>query len=83
MTRHLATLKDKLMQLDQKYLDQVEAYVEYLVFLQQKESPQKESINTPTLESSDENERLNILRQFQGDALFPEVNTSKYDVYEQ
>lgn len=78
MSAHFATIEDKLLQLDQKYLDQVEAYLEYLVFLQQKESG-----NKPTTQPAEENERLRILRQFQGDALFPEVNISKYDVYEQ
>jgi len=78
MSAHFATIEDKLLQLDQKYLDQVEAYLEYLMFLQQKESE-----NTSSHESVEENERLNILRQFRGDAPFPDMSTSKYDVYEQ
>lgn len=78
MSAHFITIEDKLLKLDQKYLIQVEAYLEYLMFLQQKES---EKISD--LKPIEENERLKILRQFQGDALFPDVNTSKYDVYEQ
>ncbi len=78
MSAHFITIEDKLLKLDQKYLIQVEAYLEYLMFLQQKESE-----NISNLKPVEENERLKILRQFQGDALFPDVNTSKYDVYEQ
>lgn len=78
MSAHFATIEDKLHKLDQKYLDQVEAYLEYLMFLQQKES---EDITNQ--KPAEENERLSILRQFKGDAPFPEVNISKYDVYEQ
>lgn len=83
MSAHFITIEDKLLKLDQKYLMQVEAYLEYLMFLQQKELTQKESENISNLKPVEENERLKILRQFQGDALFPDVNTSKYDVYEQ
>lgn len=83
MSVHFATIEDKLLQLDQKYLDQVEAYLEYLMFLQTKELAQKESLDEFLFEPVPENSRIKILRQFKGDALFPEMNTSKYDVYEQ
>lgn len=83
MSAHFTTIERMLSQLDQKYLDQVEAYIEYLVFLQQKESIQDGSSSQPIPNDSPENDRLNILRQFKGDAPFPEMSTSKYDVYEQ
>ncbi|MEO6758374.1 MAG: hypothetical protein ABIO24_02890 [Saprospiraceae bacterium] len=73
-----ANLERLLLQLDPKYWEQVQMFLQYLVFLQQKE--QRES---QPQSSKDYADRLEKARAFKGDAPFPEVKTSKYDVYEQ
>lgn len=83
MSAHFNTIERILLQLDQKYLDQVETYLEYLMFLQQKEAGPTNSISETPEYPSIETERLNLIRQFKGDAPYPDVNISKYDVYEQ
>ena len=83
MSAHFNTIERILLQLDQKYLDQVETYLEYLMFLQQKEAGSTNSISETPEYPSIETERLKLIRQFKGDAPYPDVNISKYDIYEQ
>jgi hypothetical protein len=83
MSAHFNTIERILLQLDQKYLDQVETYLEYLMFLQQKEAEPINSISEANEHPSLENKSLQLFRQFKGDAPYPDLNISKYDVYEQ
>jgi hypothetical protein len=69
-----------LPKLEPKYQTQLYGYLEFLIFLQQKETSIK-SAKKKTIEKG--NLRLNALKQFKGDAPFPNFELSKYDVYEQ
>jgi hypothetical protein len=53
------------------------------MFLQQKEAEPINSISEANEHPSLENKRLQLFRQFKGDAPYPDLNISKYDVYEQ
>lgn len=77
MTDSAANLQRLLVQLDSKYLGQAQTFLEYLVFLQQKERGDEVAL-PKTL-----NGRLKKAQQFKGDAPFPNTSLSKYDVYEQ
>jgi len=71
-----------LKQLNPKYLQDVKAYLEYLLYTQQKDiTPQLPEKKTNRKDT--EKERLETFQPFKGDTLFPDVVISKYDVYEQ
>lgn len=72
MQHSTAQIEDLLQQLDPKSLEQVKAYLEYLVFLQKKETRNPEGKS-----------RFELMQQFKGDAPFPGVKISKYDFYAQ
>ena len=91
----MATVEiEKLInQLKPKYLQELVNYLDYLLFIQQKQSgangkaekkPAAEA--NPQAEKQVEEEipdRLKILRQFKGIAPKPHFPVTKYDVYEQ
>jgi len=91
----MATVEiEKLIhQLKPKYLQELVNYLDYLLFVQQKQSgangkAEKEpavDVKPETEKQVEEDipERLRIARQFAGDAPHPDFPTSKYDVYEQ
>lgn len=87
----MATIEvEKLIhQLQPKYLQELRHYLEYLLFVQDKEAKPsngaKEKPANKSVEPTGEGvpERLRLLQQFKGDAPFPRFPTSKYDVYEQ
>lgn len=72
MPETTARIEKLIQQLDSRSLEQLQTYLEYLVLLQQK-----------VREQPFEKSRYEIIRQFKGDAPFPNVNVSKYDVYAQ
>jgi len=80
MTHPTDNLQRLLLQLDPKYWEQVQMFLQYLVFLQQKEQNYEIDQSRPP---NKYNDRLEKVRAFKGDAPFPEVKISKYDVYEQ
>lgn len=67
-----AQIEKLLQQLDSKSLEQVQAYLEYLVFLQKRGAKKPEGKT-----------RYELLQRFKGDAPFPGVNISKFDFYAQ
>ncbi len=89
----MATVEvEKLIhQLEPQYLQELRNYVDYLLFVQKKQSGTNgKSKKKPATKSEAEKpaeeaipERLRIARQFAGDALYPDFPTSKYDVYQQ
>jgi hypothetical protein len=83
MSAHFNTIERILLQLDQKYLDQVETYLEYLMFLQLKDNDSVDYSLMTHNSPNEEHERLQFIKQLKGDAPYPNVNISKYDVYEQ
>ncbi|MBK9015488.1 MAG: hypothetical protein IPM82_16275 [Saprospiraceae bacterium] len=91
----MATVEiEKLInQLKPKYLQELVNYLDYLLFVQQKQSGANgRAEKKPAAEvkpqaekqvEEDISERLRIARQYAGDAPYPHFPTSKYDVYEQ
>jgi hypothetical protein len=74
-------IEQLLVELEPKFLSQVQDYLEYLIFLQQqKHKSHKETQHT---QASPKNNPLSDLRHFNGDAPFPNVSVSKSDIYEQ
>jgi hypothetical protein len=67
-----AQIEELLHKLDPNSLEQAKGYLEYLLFLQQQKG--KKDIREL---------RLEFLQKFKGDAPFPQVKTSKLDVYVQ
>lgn len=72
MSDNIVQIEKLLLQLDSKSLEQLQAYLEYLVFLQKKDVNKTEGKS-----------RYELMQRFKGDAPFPGVNVSKYDVYAQ
>ncbi len=79
MSGHLANIEKLLSELDPKYLDRVEDYLNYLIFLQEKEA--RVNIGHGLERGVDGKARLKIMQQFKGDAPFPDAITSKHDTY--
>ena len=74
-------IEQLLVQLEPKFLSQVQDYLEYLVFLQQQKRQSRAAAKN-VLEQAQQN-KLSTLRRFKGDAPFPHVSVSKSDIYEQ
>lgn len=72
-----------LKQLNPKYLRDVKTYLEYLLYTQQKDTIQPPLSGKKPDRKDVIKERLESFQAFKGDALFPDVVISKYDVYEQ
>ena len=70
-------IEQMLLQLEPQFKEQLQGYLEYLLFLQQ-QKPLANSKNASVQHISLEN-----LQHFKGDAPFPHVNISKADIYEQ
>ncbi len=80
MTANSISIEQVLGQLEPKYLSQLQAYLDYLMFLQQREMGQKP---TKIITKKAKNPRLLAVQKFKGDAPFPTVTVSKFDFYEQ
>lgn len=76
-----------LHQIEPKYMLQLQNYIEFLIFLQQKERSESLPGATANVISTapkrEGSARLQAIRAFKGDAPFPQTEVSKYDVYEQ
>lgn len=89
----ITEVEKRLHQLDPKYLQDLANFIDYLLFIQEKQSVTngKPQINTvtestaETLQVAEEDipERLRVLQKFAGTARYPDYPTSKYDVYDQ
>ncbi len=91
----MATIEvEKLIyQLEPKYLQDLLRYIDYLLFVQEKQANTNgKAEKKPVVESKTEAvqpleedvpERLRILRQYMGIAPKPHFPVTKYDVYEQ
>lgn len=74
-------IEQLLVQLEPKFLSQVQDYLEYLVFLQQQKRQSRAAAKN-AYEQAQQN-KLSALRRFKGDAPFPNISISKSDIYEQ
>jgi hypothetical protein len=70
-----------LHRLEPKYLEYLKVYVEYLIMTQQNEKTMSRDKVYPAKSDNTKLSRLEVLRQFKGDPLFPVIPVSKYDVY--
>lgn len=69
-----------LIQLEPKFLAQVQDYLEYLIFVQ--EQKRKNTV-LKKKEAQKQDDALAALRHFKGDAPYPNIFVSKSDFYEQ
>ncbi len=74
-------IEQLLVQLEPKFLSQVQDYLEYLVFLQQQRRQSRKAAKNA--HEQPQNNALSTLHRFKGDAPFPDVNVLKSDIYEQ
>lgn len=84
-------LQQIIGQLNEEELVKLEEYAELLLL--RKQQPKQKNLKQKTKKNgsavqdkmSEQTvpERLKILRQFAGDALYPDMPTNKYDVYDQ
>lgn len=75
-------IENLIQQLQPKYFQELRQFIDYLLFVQNNQAAQSNS-NPAEPEAENVPERLKALRQFKGDARYPDYPTSKYDVYEQ
>jgi hypothetical protein len=74
-------IEQLLVQLEPKFLSQVQDYLEYLVFLQQQKRQPRAAAKNAQVQT--QQHKLSALRRFKGDAPFPNISVSKSEVYEQ
>jgi|GEM_PF-1232057 len=73
-------IKEKLEKLDPKFMEDLLAFLDYLLYLQGKGAFLEVG---KTSENIILDKKIQLAQKFKGDALFPNIRTSKYDVYEQ
>lgn len=73
-------IEQLLVQLEPKFLSQVQDYLEYMLFLQQQK---RQSHTTKKNTQQHRKDVLSSLNRFKGDAPFPNISVPKSDMYEQ
>jgi hypothetical protein len=74
----LSKIEQLLVQVEPKFLSQVQNYLEYLIFVQQ----QKHKPRAATENVQEQPNTLSALQRLKGDAPFPHISVSKSDIYE-
>lgn len=82
MTANAVQINEIVGKLSEDNLVMLQTYAEFLLTRQSAKPKSAKNGKTKPLDEAAE-QRLKKLRQFAGDAKFPNAPTSKYDVYEQ